>query len=124
MTNFEALYNKANEAGKAAVAGFTPTPMVVGTASSFFSDKIDHNKPVYTVPDGVCGFAWIKFKGNTPFGKWAKKTGIAKPGYPNGLQIWVSAYNQSMEKKEQYAQAFAKVLKENGIDAYADSRMD
>ena len=37
-----------------------------------------------------CGFAWVSFPGNTQFGRWAKKTGVASKGYPSGLQIWYS----------------------------------
>jgi hypothetical protein len=121
---FEALYNKANEAGKAAVEGFKPQPMIVGSPSTFLGNDIDPSKPTYFVEDGVCGFAWVQFKGNTPWGRWAKKNAKARPGYPSGLQISVHAYNQSMQKKEVYAAAFAKVLQEAGIEAYSNSRMD
>lgn len=41
-----------------------------------------------------------------------------------GLQYWVSQGGQSMQRKEAFARAFASVLKANGIDAFADSRMD
>lgn len=123
--DFAALYAKADAAGKAAATACVPTPMVVGSPTTLLGNDIDPNKPTYYVADGVCGFAWIKLKGNTPFGRWTKKKGLAKPAYPNGLSIWVSAYGQSMARKEAYARAFAKVLNENGVsDAYADSRMD
>ncbi len=77
------------------------------------------------VADGVCGFAWIKIRpANSSFALWAKKAGIAKPAYGGGLQIWVSGYGQSMQKKEAYAAAYAKVLSEAGIKAHSESRMD
>ena len=63
-------------------------------------------------------------KGNTAFGRWAKKMGVAKKAYGGGLQIWISDFNQSMERKYAYARAFAASLEAHGIDAFADSRMD
>ena len=50
--------------------------------------------------------------------------GLASKAYPTGLHFWVGLFNQSMTRKEAYASAFAKVLNEAGIQAYADSRMD
>jgi hypothetical protein len=122
--NYEALHKLADDAGKLAAEALRPVPMIVGQAKSLFGNEIDPAKPSYFVADGVCGFAWVKFKGNTPWGRWAKKAGLARSSYPSGLQISVSAYNQSMQKKEAYAQAYAKVLRDNGVDAYADSRLD
>lgn len=123
--NFATVYEQADAAGKAAAAALKPVPMVVGQAVGIFSNEIDYSKPTYFVEDGVCGFAWVAFKGNTEFGRWAKKNKIAKPGYPSGLQIWISDYNQSMQLKEAYAKAFAETLRANGVaDAYYSSRMD
>jgi hypothetical protein len=122
---FEELYNKANEAGKAAAAKCVPNPMIVGQPTTLFGNDIDYTKQTYFVPDGVCGFAWVVIRpGNHPFANFLKKNKIAKPAYQGGVQVWVSAYNQSMQLKEAYATAFAKVLQDAGIQAYADSRMD
>lgn len=122
--DFAAIHKQAHEAGHAAATGMTPTPMIVGTAIGL-SDRIDPTKPTYFVDDGVCGFAWIAFKGNTAWGRWAKKQGLARSHYPSGLCIWVRDYNQSMQRKEAYANAYARVLQANGItDAYPGSRMD
>lgn len=126
-TGYQALIQKADAAGKAAAEACTPTPMIVGTAKAIFgpgSDEIDYAKPTYYVGGGVCGFAWIWFKGNTGFGRWAKKAGLASAAYGGGLQYRVSGYGQSLERKEAYARAFAGVLTEAGITAYAQSRMD
>lgn len=121
--NFEAIYEKAWAAGVAAATAMTPTPMAVQMATGL-TGGFDWNKPYDVVSDGVCGFAWVSFKGNTPFGRWAKKTGKARPGYPTGLQVWIGNYNQSMQKKEAHAEAMAAVLREAGITAYANSRLD
>lgn len=122
--DFDVIANKAHEAGIKAVEALQVIPMVVSERASPLDDSSPVQKQYY-VADGVCGFAWVAFKGNTAWGRYAKKYLGAKSKYGGGLQIWISAYNQSMQKKEAYAQAYAKVLNDNGIaDAYADSRMD
>jgi len=121
--DFQAIYNEADQAGKEAAKACCPTPMVV----QGHSNPLDATSPVtdrWFVPQGVCGFAWIKFKGNTAWARWTKKQGLCGEAYPSGRSIWVSAYSQSMELKEAYARAFAKVLEKHGIQAYAQSRMD
>ncbi len=125
--DFQALYNLADQAGKAAAKALTPTPMVVGTPTTLFGNEIDYSKPVEVVNDGVCGFAWVNLKpGNSAFANWLKKNKLARPdSYYGGVTIWVSDYNQSMERKSAYAGAFARVLVENGFKrAYSMSRMD
>lgn len=46
--------------------------------------------------------------------------------YYGGTSVWVGGFNQSMQKKEAYARAFAAVVNEHvaGVSAYASSRMD
>lgn len=117
------LFKIADKAGKEAANKCIPTPMVVQQRSNPFDD----NSPVImqeVVPDGLCGFAGVNFKGNTSFGKWAKKEGLANKGYPTGLQFYVRDYNQSVELKSAYAYAFANVLNSNGVEASAWSRLD
>ena len=124
--NYTVLYNEARIAGLEAVRKCTPTPMVVGEPTTLFGNDVDYSKKTYFVADGVCGFAWINVKpGNSPFANWLKKTDKGKSShYEGGVTIWVSEFNQSMQKKECYAQAFADVLRKSGIRAYAMSRMD
>lgn len=98
--------------------------MDAGNAHKPQAMNVSDGKNVWHVPDGVCGFAWVSFKGNTAFGRYMKKIGIARPDYPTGLCVRVLAFNQSMERNEAYARAYAKVLNDNGITAYAQSRMD
>lgn len=123
-TDFAALYAEADAAGKAAAEAAIPVPIVVGEETSPFSGQVDYSKPTYFVSEGLCGFAWVTFKGNTAWGRWAKKTGVAKPAYGGGLQVWISGYGQSVTRKEAYAAAFAQVLRDNGVTAYAGSRLD
>lgn len=132
MNSFSEICKKADVAGKAAVEKLKVTPMVMGSSAGLFSNEIDYSKPTYYVSDGVCGFAWCSVrpanKGNTRLGKEERlvleAAGFRKNDYEKTYQLWISDYNQSMQKKEAYADAYAKVLYENGINAYSGSRMD
>ena len=126
MTDFAALYTKADDAGRAAVEKTEVIPMIVGHETSLFSGVIDYTREIYHVADGACGFAWVNIKpGNSKFANWLKKNKLAQAdSYYGGVTMWVSEYNQSMQKKQAYASAFAGVLIEAGIKAYSDSRMD
>lgn len=132
MKTFEMICAEADTAGKAAVEKLEVVPMIVGQETSLFSNKIDYSKQTYYVADGVCGFAWVDVypanKGNTREGKEERKLlekfGFRKNDYEKSYQLWISAFNQSMQKKETYARAFANVLRENGFKAYPGSRMD
>lgn len=122
---YETIWSQAVQAGEAAAASCTPTPIIVGEAKNIVSDEIDTSKPVYYVPQGICGFASIRFKGNTGFGRWAKKTGRATSSYQGGLRTPVQVGGQSYEIKTAYAAAFAGSLRDNGVaDAYYESRLD
>jgi len=114
-TEFEALTAAAHAAGIKAGRECRPIPMMVCTAAGI---------PIECVDDGACGFAWIAFAGNTAFGRWAKKHGLADSHYPSGLSIWVTEFGQSVDRKESYAAAYARVLRDAGIDAYSGSRLD
>jgi hypothetical protein len=122
--DYAALYAQAEAAGREAADAAVPVPMIIGEETSPLSGVLDYSKPTYFMSEGLCGFAWVTFKGNTGFGRWAKKTGKAKPAYGGGLRVSVFGYNQSVTRKEAYAQAFAAVLREAGVTAYAESRLD
>ena len=122
---FQELFDKAHKNGMDAGNHIIPKPMYVGSPTTPLGNDIDPYKKVYKVDGGVCGFAWVHFAGNTPWGRWTKKNGLASKDYPNGLCVWVKDFGQSMTKKMAYANAFANVLNKEGIiDAYANSRMD
>jgi hypothetical protein len=114
LTDHETIWRAADAAGRNAAESITPRAMIVEGMGR-----------TYYVADGVCGFAWVNWKANTPWGRWTKATGrTRKDSYLGGQTLWVSDYGQSMARKEAYAEAFAKVLADHGIDAYAGSRMD
>lgn len=141
-----ALYKRALKAGAKALAKATPTPMIIGEAKNFFSNEIDDSKPTYYVEGGCCGFAWINVKsknGGLKFINSLVKGGFAKKGdarysagggtpsvrfrkdcYYGGYTFWVKEGGQSMDRKEAFARAFARVLCDSGITAYSNSRMD
>jgi len=100
MFDFEAMVaREAHEAGMRAGQARTPSPIMVGSAVGL-SSEIDPSKPTYYVPEGVCGFAWVTIKpATTRFAKWMKSVGRARPAYGGGLQVWVSEFGQSMERK-------------------------
>jgi hypothetical protein len=151
---FQDLIRRADAAGEQAVADATVVPMVVYSPRDPVASLLggddggpDPNQPVYHVPDGVCGFAWVNAKASATEGRkflnWLKgSVKSSKPfsdvqpastqaprldSYYKGVSIWIGGFNQSMQKKEAYGRAFAKVLNEAGIDGlgvYCMSRMD
>lgn len=123
--DWASVYAKAVKAGETAYAAAEPVPMVVGEAKSITSNEIDYAKPTYYVADGVCGFAWVDvFPARGGFVTWCKKHGHGRKGYPSGYTFWVSTRCQSYERKMAYARAFAGVLADHGIRAYANGRLD
>ena len=115
---------EAHAAGIAAGNGAAVVPMVV----SEHENMMDDNSPVrkqWFVGDGVCGFAWVTVRpGNCAFALWAKKNDGWRSAYGGGTQKWIHEFGQSMQRKEDYAYAYAAVLAAHGIGASAGSRMD
>ena len=125
LVEFQQLWDEALAAGQTAMEATLPTPMVVVQHSNMMDDTSPVEKQ-WLVPDGVCGFAWISIKPATsPFARWLKDKGYAKhDAYYGGITYWVHQGNQSMELKENFAHAMAKVLTQHVIHASAMSRMD
>lgn len=114
-TQFAKLWTMAWELGEQAATAHKPRTMVVSDSDGTVVD---------VVPEGMCGFAWLNVPGNTSFGKWLKKHGLARPDYPTGLCVWISAYSQSYERKVMHATAMASYLRDNGIECRVGSRLD
>jgi hypothetical protein len=112
---FAAVFDRANREGYAAAEAHKPSAMVVSSSTER-----------WFVPEGVCGFAWVRVRpGNSSFAKWLVKNKLAHKAYTGGVDIWISAHGQSLERKERHAGKMASILKDElGINAYADSRMD
>jgi len=118
------IYEEACEAAERAARQCQPQPMVVGTPSTPLGNDLDPSKPIYVCREGLCGFAWVAFPGNTGWARWCKKKGLTSKRYPKGLMIWVNGFGQSYERKMAYARAFAEVLRKHGIKAWAEGRLD
>ena len=120
-----ALFEKADRAGFKAGTDSTPEPMYVVQHANPLDDSSPIVKAYAPVMDGVCGFAWIGgIKGTTSFGRWVGRTGKGHRGYYGGMEIWVSEFGQSYERKLAYARAFAQVLSDAGTEAYGTGRLD
>ena len=70
------IYSEAIAAGEKALRGTTPRPMIVSETDGL-SDRPKAGGKSWYVPSGVCGFAWIKIKGNSWFTRELKKIGLA-----------------------------------------------
>lgn len=122
--DWQALYNRAHEAGMKAGEAHSPTPMRIVQRDN----PLDDNSKVvkqWIENDGECGFGWIVIKpANSSFALWLKKHDIGKARSQGGLYIWVHSFNQSYSRKMAYAEAFAQILGQAGIQAYPDGRLD
>lgn len=82
-----------------------------------------HGEPAY------CGFGWVEVYVDRTNSREAKELlalGFRKSYKPRCLTLWSpGAYHgQSMDVREAGAHAFAKVLSQAGLQAYACSRAD
>ena len=110
---FAQITADAHTAGMLAGEACQPVPMVIRGYES---------TPVL---DGPCGFATVTVKpGNSSYAIWAKKNAGFGKAYYGGVSVSVHAFNQSHDKKLAFARAFAQVLQDNGINAFAQSRLD
>jgi hypothetical protein len=122
--NEQTIYQQAHYNGNVAVEMASVTPMVVQQRENPLNDS---SKVVreYFVNDGVCGFASVTVKpANSKFAKYLVANGLGRKGYGGGVCMSIRDFNQSLQKKEAYAYAFASVLNEHGIKAYVESRID
>jgi len=75
-----------------------------------------------------CGFAWVIVKpARGKFVTWCKANKHGRSGYEPGWHFWYSEFSsatQSMDVHVAAAEAFAKVLNDNGIVATVGSRLD
>lgn len=103
------LFHTAQAAGLAAGEAATPTPMTVCGV---------------TYADGMCGFASVRVKGNTSFGKWLVASENGHKSCAGGVLLWISEHGQSYARKLAHAEAMAGVLRAAGVDARVESNLD
>ena len=121
----EKLLERAHLMGMDAGREASVTPMIVGSPSTPFGSDIDYSKKTYFVEGGACGFAGVVIKpARGKFVSYLKSIGIGNKHYYGGYYVSVREFGQSLARKEAYAEAYAKVLSEEGMRCYVDSRMD
>lgn len=109
------LFDMAKHAAAVAVAAMPVKPMVVRDGEQ-----------TWTIPDGLCGFAWVKFMGRHPLINYLKKRGLIRKSYPTGYDYWISDYRQSHARKARFAEVLAEQLRSAFPDlkCWDDSRLD
>lgn len=121
--NFSGLWAQAMAAGETSCAAVVPRPMVLVEADCLTGVPKPGGQRFFE-SEGACGFAWIEFAGNKPFGRWAKAAGVARKHYPSGLAHSVRQGGQSVARKEAFAYAAAAVLKAGCVECHVGSRLD
>lgn len=98
---WQALYDLAHAAGLEALNACVPKPLVV-------------ENQVYM--EGDCGGAVIVIEdGRSSLARWLRKNGRGRHHYKSGYAISAERIGQSAESAKTYADAFARVLRRNGI---------
>ena len=121
----EKLLEKAHLMGMDAGRSVGVSRMIVGSPSTPLGNDIDYSKKTYFVEGGVCGFAGVVIKpARGKFVSYLKRLDKGYKHYYGGYYVPVREFGQSLTRKEAYAEAFAKVLSEEGMRCYVDSRMD
>ena len=122
---------EASESAEQAVKACRPTPIVVGTPTTFLGNQIDESKPTYFIEGGVCGFASVVIKpARGKFVALLKKRGIGGAHYYGGYSVSSWEFAPSIRQDQSYERACAaakgavEVLRSYGINAYVDSRID
>ena len=104
---WSAIYELAEQAGNNAISTLVPTPIVV--------DGV-----VYM--EGNCGGAYVAVKdARRGFAKWLKNSGKGRKCYPTGYAVYAPAIDQSAERAEAFAKAFASVLRRNHISCSVET---
>ncbi len=122
---------EASESAEASVKACRPTPIVVGTPTTPFGNKIDETKETWFIEGGVCGYASVVIKpARGKFVAELKKRGIGSAHYYGGYAVSSWEFAPSIRRDQSYERAFAaakgavEVLEKYGINAYVDSRID
>ncbi|WP_109354760.1 DUF6883 domain-containing protein [Sphingorhabdus sp. EL138] len=107
---WQQIHELAHSEGMKRAEAKQPTPMVL--------------EKYGTIWEGMCGFGWVFLPdARKPFPKWALENKLGYPSRP-GVHISSKVITQSIDKNFSYAQGYAEVLKANGIDCEAQSRLD
>ena len=114
--NLQNIHTEATQAARNAVSDFL-NDWEAKTGGN------QYGEPMY------CGFAWVDVavtRTNSKLAKALEAVGFRKSYRAKTMTLWDPANHagQSMDCKEVGAQAYAQVLRANGIEAYMGSRAD
>jgi hypothetical protein len=102
------LYETAHQHGTRAAESWTPTPMWIEGSPEAISE-------------GACGVSWVRLPdARSSFARWLKQNHFGHKGFRSGYHISAQTDSQSLERAQQYCEAFAKVLRVNGIECHVD----
>lgn len=104
---WQAIYALAERAARKAMEECVPKPLVV-------------ESQVYM--EGKCGGAWIVIEdGRISFAQWLRRNGLGSRHYRRGYSFSAEQIGQSAESAKAYADAFAHVLRRNGIECHSEA---
>ncbi len=107
---FDRLFQTAHAHAMDASDNWTPTPMWLE----------GYDKPI---AEGLIGSAWVELpSGISPFARWLRKNKLSS-AYSKSRRILARSGSQSVEKDRKYAEAFAQVLRLNGLACEVGSRL-
>lgn len=116
---------KAHLAGMDAGGAARPTPMHVVERANPWDETSPVVRRYAPVEGGVCGFAYVTVRpGTGAFARYMKAKLGGFKAYYGGTQFSVYPFGQSLERKTQYARAYAGVLQAAGVQAFVETRMD
>lgn len=100
---WETIFILAKEAGELAATECVPTPMKISDGE--------------LIMDGECGGAYVVLPdARKGFARWLKTSGHGKYQYRSGVLFYADIASQSADRAKAYAEAFAKILRRNGIE--------
>jgi hypothetical protein len=108
---WQELYRLADQAGKRAAEQCVPTP----TKIAGFAVEME----------GVCGGARIRIpNGRRAFARWVLRSNLGHRPRKGGATILAYHASQSADRAVAYADAFATVLKLNGVECTVEAFLD
>jgi len=103
---WRAIFELARDAGKQAEAECVPTPMKISGGE--------------LIMDGECGGAYVRIPdARKGFAHWLKTNGHGDRDHRVGILFYAETNTQSADRAMAYAEAFAQVLRRNGVECSA-----
>jgi len=100
---WQAIYDRAIQAARKAANDCVPTPMKVTGGE--------------LIMDGECGGSYVLVPdARKGFARWLKDSGHGNRHHRGGVTVYAITNSQSVERAVAFSNAFARVLRRNGID--------